>query len=621
MDLDTYLRDGVTEGDRNNNLFRASLDARKQGWDEKRIRDRIGSKARAVDGLPQHEVDRTIDSAMQREVFPQAKGNITQFPSTLRLVPSQFPAPAPDWDTGDARRLLAACFDDDDFVCYAPSSLRNTPQSGRFTRSSEQLQDDLDGRLTTEALALPPDAGAFIKLNPLDGEGEADANVTRFRHALLESDEISLDKQWEIVTSSRVPVAAAIHSGNKSLHFWIKIQALTRAQYDERVTFLHEYMEALGFKADTQCKNPSRYSRLPGVWRQGGQQYLLGTDLGFQDWHQWVEALRSEKSGMPPIECATSWIEDHVEPAPELISGLLRQGHKLMISGPSKVGKSFLLIHLGMCIAGGLQWYNWACQKARVLYVNFEVAPESFKNRVQDVRQFVPGFDPANWYQWDLRGHTPASLATFVDELIEGARSIGPKLIVLDPIYKLLSHQDENTANHISAACNELDRIGIGTGAALAYVHHFSKQGHKDTHIENRASGSGVFARDPDAIGTLTPDEGYSDRAKLEWSLREFPRPKPVRLRLKHPVHEPLDGVPVEHRYDPLPVKAAVEHAIAHDNTVAGLASKLNVSAIDLAPHLRSMGYIVINGIAQRPITTFEPDMEPLYPADEEVPF
>jgi RecA-family ATPase len=622
MDLDSYLRDGVSQGDRNNNLYRAALAAREQGWDEARIRERIGEKARAVDGLPQYEVDRTIQSAMQRDdVVPQApQGNITQFPSKLRLKASQIPLPAHDWQTDDLDRLLRAAFRDDEYVCYAPSSSAGHPQRGRF-HSSEELQGDLDGRLTSEALALHPSAGAFVKVNPMDGNGENDANVAAYRHTLLESDDLPIDEQWGLVTNSRVPVTAAIHSGNKSIHFWVRVDAVTREQYDERVMFLHDHMASLGFQPDQKCKNPSRHSRLPGVYRGDAQQYLLGTDLGYQDWHQWMEALRSRKSGLPAIECATAWVDEHIEPARELISGLLREGHKLMLSGPSKIGKSFLLIHLAMCVASGARWYNWACAKGRVLYVNFEVASESFKNRVQDVRLHVPDFDAANWFQWDLRGHMPASLTTFVDELVEGAQSIGPRLIVLDPIYKLLSHHDENTANHISAACNELDRIGTATGAALAYVHHFSKQGHKDSQVENRASGSGVFARDPDAIGTLTPEGDEWGVTRLEWSLREFPRPRSVKLRMRHPVPEVLDGGYLEPTQANMPKKDAVERYLeTGEGNVSGLADRFNLPAYAVGNHLRGLGYVVINNKIQHPVTTFDVDMEPL-DEDEEVPF
>ena len=43
-----------------------------------------------------------------------------------------------------------------------------------------------------------------------------------------------------------------------------------------------------------------------------------------------------------------------------LIEGILRCGHKMLISGASKTGKSFLLMELCIAIAEGLSWLGLA---------------------------------------------------------------------------------------------------------------------------------------------------------------------------------------------------------------------------------------------------------------------
>ena len=53
-----------------------------------------------------------------------------------------------------------------------------------------------------------------------------------------------------------------------------------------------------------------------------------------------------------------------------LIDGILRQGHKMLIAGPSKAGKSFLQIELCIAIAEGRKWLGLAAAaQGRVLYV------------------------------------------------------------------------------------------------------------------------------------------------------------------------------------------------------------------------------------------------------------
>ena len=73
------------------------------------------------------------------------------------------------------------------------------------------------------------------------------------------------------------------------------------------------------------------------------------------------------------------------ELAPPLIEGLLRQGHKMLMAGPSKAGKSFALIELSIALAEGAKWLAWQCTKGKVLYVNLELDRASALHRFKDV--------------------------------------------------------------------------------------------------------------------------------------------------------------------------------------------------------------------------------------------
>ena len=97
---------------------------------------------------------------------------------------------------------------------------------------------------------------------------------------------------------------------------------------------------------------------------------------------------------------------------------------------------------------------------------------------------------------------------------------------------------DENSARDMTAFCNSIESIATDTGAAVAFAHHFSKGQQGAKAAIDRASGSGVFGRDPDAVATLSELEG-DDCAGflLEWTLREFAAPPPVALLFQWPVH------------------------------------------------------------------------------------
>ena len=191
----------------------------------------------------------------------------------------------------------------------------------------------------------------------------------------------------------------------------------------------------------------------------------------------------------------------------EIIQGVLRRGHKLMVSGASKSGKSFMLIELALCLASGRPWMGYKCVESKILYVNLEISEPSFAHRIECVSKAMDvdmhAYD-TNLKIINLRG-TSVELSRMAGALIgtiimeEANTGIPYSAIILDPIYKI-SNGEENSAKDVGAFCHQLDRIATATGASIIYSHHHSKgdQGYKSA--QDRASGSGVFARDADAM-------------------------------------------------------------------------------------------------------------------------
>ena len=71
--------------------------------------------------------------------------------------------------------------------------------------------------------------------------------------------------------------------------------------------------------------------------------------------------------------------------------------------------------------------------------------------------------------------------------------------VVIDPIYKVITG-DENSADQMANFCNQFDKVCTELGCAVIYCHHHSKGAQGGKRSMDRASGSGVFARDPDAL-------------------------------------------------------------------------------------------------------------------------
>jgi RecA-family ATPase len=99
---------------------------------------------------------------------------------------------------------------------------------------------------------------------------------------------------------------------------------------------------------------------------------------------------------------------------------------------------------------------------------------------------------------WNLRGKA-VPMTSLAPKLIRRAAKKGYIAVIIDPIYKVITG-DENSADQMALFCNQFDRIATELNTACIYCHHHSKGAQGGKKSADRASGSGVFARDPDAL-------------------------------------------------------------------------------------------------------------------------
>lgn len=410
----------------------------------------------------------------------------------------------------ELRAYLDALFEPGEYVGYVcdyeetekDGTTKLIPGSrGVYSRTMGEIRDKLSKGIESAIGTVHPEAGAWIRFNPLDGQGVGNANVTAYRYALLESDDMPQGKFAAIVKQLNLPVAAMVDSGNKSLHAIVRIDASDAKQYRERVEALYSRCEKNGIAVDKANKNPSRLSRMPGVMRNGKRQYLAGLSQGAADWEEWDEWYAAETDELPDAVPLDQMLGDNLPPLkPALIDGLLRVGHKMLMSGPSKAGKSFALIALCIAFAEGREWFGFACRKSRVMYVNLELDGDSCINRFNDMYNAL-GLEPKNASEidvWNLRGKSEP-LARLLPKLVRRARKRGTEVVVIDPLYKVMVG-DENSAGDMAAFANLFDALCDQAGVSVIYCHHHSKGSQADKRAIDRASGSGVFGRDPDAI-------------------------------------------------------------------------------------------------------------------------
>ncbi|NLU24130.1 MAG: AAA family ATPase [Clostridiales bacterium] len=408
---------------------------------------------------------------------------------------------------------LTALFEPTEIVGYVTQSWkkedRYIPKNGGcFDRTAGALIEELaacGGDIGKVIGDSDPEAGAWIRFNPLDGKGCKNDNVTEFRYALIESDALEIEEQNDIIHKLELPCAALVYSGKKSLHAIVRVDAPDYAEYRKRVAYLYSVCQKNGLVLDQACRNPSRLSRMPGVMRNGQKQALLETNIGRSNWEEWRDFVESVTDDLPDTEDLGSVWDDLPELSAPLIDGVLRQGHKMLLAGPSKAGKSFALIELCISIAEGHQWLGrFDCAQGKILYINLELDRASYLHRFRDVYQAL-NVQPAHLHNidiWNLRGAS-CPMDKLAPKLIRRASKKGYIAVIIDPIYKVITG-DENSADQMAKFCNQFDLVCRELGCAVIYCHHHSKGAQGGKRSMDRASGSGVFARDPDAMLDMT---------------------------------------------------------------------------------------------------------------------
>ena len=503
-----------------------------------------------------------VQLAKQRGWKPFEGNGVMDWNDTISYDGRDTPAPitpAADKEkpTVELAKYIQTLFRPEDYVGYVTGDVRQNedggwePLRGVFSRTAGELlaslakyPDDLGATVGD----WKPNVGGWIRFNPLDGTGASDRNVTDFRYALVESDVLPVQEQIAAYQKLELPIACLVSSGGKSVHAIVHIDAPNEAEYRKRVLFMYSFLTGHGLMVDQANKNPSRLSRMPGVDRNGKRQKLLAVNIGRQSWQDWMEFVEGVEYDLPQLERLDTLLAENPVLPEELIRGILRCGHKMLISGPSKAGKSFLLMELAIAITEGRKWLGFPCKKGRVLYVNLEIDRASCIHRFANIYDALHIRKPCaeNLVLWNLRGKA-VPLDKLVPQLVRRVRDQHFDAIIIDPIYKVITG-DENSASDMAFFCNQFDKICAETGCAAIYCHHHSKGDQGNRKAADRASGSGVFARDPDAQLDvielqLDGDMKYEAEAfgrtawRLESSLREFQNIVPVDFWFDYPVH------------------------------------------------------------------------------------
>jgi hypothetical protein len=153
-----------------------------------------------------------------------------------------------------------------------------------------------DTKTRSQPSALPRGSkdGIWFLANPVDGQWHpkpgkirdtsdmktltrrSESCVTTWRYLVLESDDLSTADWLRIVAQIPMPIAAIYTSGGRSIHTLIRVNAPTKAHFDNLRDMLRKIYAPLG--ADPAAMTAVRLTRLPGMLRGTRMQELLYLD-------------------------------------------------------------------------------------------------------------------------------------------------------------------------------------------------------------------------------------------------------------------------------------------------------------------------------------------------------
>lgn len=197
-----------------------------------------------------------------------------------------------------------------------------------------------------------------------------------------------------------------------------------------------------------------------------------------------------------------------------VVDGLIPTG-LILFCGSQKIGKSWLMLKLCLCVSAGLPFWEMETRAGDVLYLCLE---DTFF-RIQD--RLFRLTDEA-----DSRLHFAVASCKLTDGLIVQLEDYlkeypGSRLIVIDTLQKVRTASKDNAYASDYGDISQIKEFADRHSLAVIVVHHIRKQ--NDSDVFNKVSGTTGLTGSADATFVLEKEKRASDTAKLYVTGRDTP--------------------------------------------------------------------------------------------------
>ncbi len=431
---------------------------------------------------------------------PISIGSLVQFAKEDGYVPtknasSQAVKPQEKSPNLELLEYLKALYKSGDRINFVSESVfrngKHIPIGKGVCKSFEEMTTALQaGEISRAIVTYKKDAGAWIRLNPVSGDGCKDSDVVEFRHCLIEADILPKHEQLEKIKELKLPYVALVDSGGKSIHAIIKIDAgKDENAFRRKVAELHKFLESRGFPVDRACKNPSRLSRMPGAFRGNAKQSLLAVNPDAPSWDKWLderENLALDIMGIDDIISA-----DANDMSDSLVGKrfLCRDGSWLIVA-QSGIGKSVFAMQVALHFATGRAIFELAPHIPRkVILIQAEnnrldlLEPSKSILNVMDISQDELELLRKNLF---IISENKSSGTLFIKILEKICARYAPDIVIIDPLLSYIGDDISLQSVCSSFLRNQLNPVIQKFNMGLIIMHHTGKPP-KDKPVKNVA--------------------------------------------------------------------------------------------------------------------------------------
>lgn len=166
----------------------------------------------------------------------------------------------------------------------------------------------------------------------------------------------------------------------------------------------------------------------------------------------------------------------NASPPAWIVEGLIAAGSANIVVGDSGLGKTPLMLQLGLAVAAGDPFLNHATRACRVLYFDCESSRDSFGGIARSIALHLgQPHSPPNFFvynpNWDERPERPEDPVLC---LIQAIEALKPGLVIVDPLRIVWPRAEAKSEDAVSMVALQR-RLARDFGVAFITVHHTRK--------------------------------------------------------------------------------------------------------------------------------------------------